>query len=129
MSRYKTLNREITAITLEVARNGKVLEYMVAEKRQHFNAANETTFEPSTEVAIRESARQDVYVFFSGLLDAETAVLHIHFNPLVVWVWMGGFIMAFGGIIVMWPQAERRERGYVAELAPQHEGALAGAGA
>ncbi len=129
MSRYKTLNREATAITLETARNGKPMGYMVAEKRQHFDATGATTFEPSTEVAINEMAKQDVYVFFSGLLDAETAVLHIHFNPLVVWVWMGGFIMAFGGIIVMWPQAQARERGYVAELAPQHDGALAGAGA
>jgi len=128
MSRYKTLNREVTAITLETARNGKPMGFMVAEKRQHFDATGATTFEPSTEVAINEMAKQDVYVFFSGLLDAETAVLHIHFNPLVVWVWMGGFIMAFGGIIVMWPQAQQRERGYVAELAPQHEGALAGAG-
>jgi hypothetical protein len=41
---------------------------------------------------------------------------------------LGGFIMAFGGIIVMWPQAERRERGYVAELAPQHEPALVSVG-
>jgi cytochrome c-type biogenesis protein CcmF len=129
MSRYRTLNREATAITLETARNGKPMGFMVAEKRQHFDATGATTFEPSTEVAINEMARQDVYVFFSGLLDAETAVLHIHFNPLVVWVWMGGFIMAFGGIIVMWPQAEQRERGYVAELAPQHDGAMAGAGA
>jgi len=129
MSRYKTLNREVTAITLETARNGKPMGFMVAEKRQHFDATGATTFEPSTEVAINEMAKQDVYVFFSGLLNAETAVLHIHFNPLVVWVWMGAFIMAFGGIIVMWPQAQQRERGYAAELSPQHEGALAGAGA
>jgi cytochrome c-type biogenesis protein CcmF len=129
MSRYKTLNREVTAITLETARNGKPMGFMVAEKRQHFDATGATTFEPSTEVAINEMAKQDVYVFFSGLLDAETAVLHIHFNPLVVWVWMGGFIMAFGGMIVMWPQAQQRERGYVAELSPQHEGVLTGAGA
>ncbi len=129
MSRYKTLNREVTAITLAIAQNGEPRGYLLAEKRQHFDASGATTFEPSTEVAIREMARQDVYVFFSGLLDAETAILHINFNPLVIWVWIGGFIMAFGGVIVMWPQAERRERGYVAELRPRHEDALAGAGA
>jgi cytochrome c-type biogenesis protein CcmF len=128
LSRYETLNRLNTAVTLEVARDGKAMGYMVAEKRQHFDAQKNATFEPSTEVAIRESAKQDVYVFFSGLMDEQTAVLHIHFNPLVQWVWLGGFIMAFGGIIVMWPQAERRERGYVAELAPQHEPALVSVG-
>ncbi len=120
LSRYKTLNREVAAITLEVQRNGKPMGYMLAEKRQHFDAMNNPTFEPSTEVAIKEMARQDVYVFFSGLLDADTAVLHIHFNPLVIWVWIGGMLMAFGGIIVMWPQARDRERGYLAELSPQH---------
>lgn len=130
MSRYETLNRLNTAVTLEVARDGQPVGYMVAEKRQHFDAQKNATFEPSTEVAIRESAKQDVYVFFSGLMDEETAVLHIHFNPLVQWVWLGGFIMAFGGLIVMWPQAEqRRERGYAAELEPQHEPALVSTGA
>lgn len=126
MSTYETLNRRVTAISLIAAKNGEPQGVMLAEKRQHFDSNRNTSFEPSTEVAIKETAKQDVYVFFSGLLDADTAVLHIHFNPLVVWVWVGGFIMAFGGIVVMWPQAERRERGYVAELAPQHERMLAG---
>jgi cytochrome c-type biogenesis protein CcmF len=129
LSRFKTLNRETWALNLAVSKNGKPQGYMLAERRQHFNSLGEPTFDPSTEVAIRESARQDVYVYMRGMLDADTAVLNIHFNPLVVWVWMGGFLMAFGGIIVMWPQAAQRERGYVAELEPRHEGALVGAGA
>ena len=39
--------------------------------------------------------------------------------------------MAFGGLIVMWPQAQRAERegGYVAQLPSASEGALVGAGA
>ena len=43
--------------------------------------------------------------------------MRITFNPLVVWVWIGGMIMAIGGLIVMWPQAERRRApsGYVAD--------------
>ncbi len=129
MNSFETLNRRVTAISLVATYNGKPMGRMLAEKRQHFDSNRAETFEPSTEVAIMEMARQDVYVFFSGLRDAETAVLTFNFNPLVIWVWIGGFIMAFGGVIVMWPQAERRERGYVAELAPQHDGALVGAGA
>ena len=38
----------------------------------------------------------------------ERAEMRIAFNPLVVWVWIGGVIMAIGGLIVMWPTAERR---------------------
>jgi len=36
-----------------------------------------------------------------------------------VWVWLGGILMAIGGIVVMWPQAERRRQsGYATELRP-----------
>ncbi|MDB4899824.1 MAG: cytochrome c assembly protein, partial [Gemmatimonadetes bacterium] len=74
-------------------------------------------FEPSTEVGIRTSAKMDLYVVLAGVRD-ETAELRISFNPLVVWVWIGGMVMAIGGLIVMWPQAERRRSGgYVATLA------------
>ena len=34
---------------------------------------------------------------------------------------IGGILMALGGLIVMWPQSERkRQGGYVTELTPQH---------
>ena len=32
------------------------------------------------------------------------------FNPLVVWVWAGGFVMMVGGLIVMWPAAATVQR-------------------
>ena len=74
MSTYETLNRRVTAVSLRTTRNGEPMGMMLAEKRQHFDASGNTTFEPSTEVAIKEMAKQDVYVFFSGLLDTDTAV-------------------------------------------------------
>jgi cytochrome c-type biogenesis protein CcmF len=61
----------------------------------------------------------DVYLVLAGVV-ANKAEIRVNFNPLVVWVWHGGVIMALGGLIVMWPQSEKRRRqgGYVAELAP-----------
>jgi cytochrome c-type biogenesis protein CcmF len=69
------------------------------------------------------SLKQDVYVVLAGVNQDETAEVRITFNPLVEWVWFGGMIMALGGLIVMWPQAERRrpQSGYVAVLAPERE--------
>jgi cytochrome c-type biogenesis protein CcmF len=57
----------------------------------------------------------------------ETAEIRITFNPLVVWVWVGGIIMAIGGLIVMWPQAQRRRvaGGYASALRPETETASA----
>ena len=84
----------------------------------------EPTFQPSTEVGILVTQRQDVYLVLAGAING-TAEVRINFNPLVVWVWHGGVLMAIGGLIVMWPQSEKRRRqgGYVAELVPQHEAA------
>src|SRR5215213_620789 len=119
VSTSKTLNRYITAVGLEVWRAGVPQGIISSEKRQYIDSNGQPLFEPSTEVGIQTSAKQDLYIVLAGVRD-ETAELRISFNPLVVWVWIGGMIMAIGGLIVMWPQAERRRapRGYVATLEP-----------
>ncbi len=118
VSTSRSLNRDITAAALETWRNGVRVGLIRTEKRQYFDAARRPTFEPSTEVGIRTSVRQDVYVVLAGVRD-DIAELRITFNPLVMWVWHGGALMAIGGLIVMWPQAERRRQaGYATELKP-----------
>ncbi len=130
VSRFEQLNRKVLAVSFDVTKDGKKMGILSSEKRQHVDSNDQPTFEPSTEVGILESPAQDVYLVFTGAVDAETAAVHINFNPLVWWVWFGGIMMAFGGIIVMWPQATKeRESGYVAELPSQPEGVLVGAGA
>jgi cytochrome c-type biogenesis protein CcmF len=121
-SQYKALNRYVTAISLETERDGQPMGIITSEKRQHVDSRDQPTFEPSTEVGIRASLKQDVYVVLAGVTQSETAELRIQFNPLVEWVWIGGLFMAIGGLIVMWPQAERKrsQSGYVAVLPPEH---------
>ncbi len=123
VSTSRSLNRDIVSVALDVSRNGKPLGLITSEKRQYFDSQRRPTFEPSTEVGIRSDAKQDAYIVLAGVRD-ESAELRITFNPLVVWVWIGGAIMALGGLIVMWPQAERRRQsGYATQLRPAHEGA------
>jgi cytochrome c-type biogenesis protein CcmF len=125
VSTSETLNRFVTAVGLEVWRDGVRQGILTSEKRQHFDSNKQPQFEPSTEVGIRTSAAMDLYVVLAGVRD-ETAELRISFNPLVVWVWIGGMVMAVGGLIVMWPQTERRRAGgYVATLAPAPRAELA----
>jgi cytochrome c-type biogenesis protein CcmF len=120
VSTDKRQNRLVTAVALELSRDGKPAGFIQSEKRQYFDSADRPTFEPSTEVGIRSTAKLDTYVVLAGVR-GEVAELRITFNPLVVWVWIGGGLMAIGGLIVMWPQAERRRRaqaGYVSVLKP-----------
>jgi cytochrome c-type biogenesis protein CcmF len=120
VSSDKVKNRYVTAVALETTRNGKRMPFIRSEKRQHVDSQDNPTFEPSTEVGILSSLREDVYVVLAGVTRQETAEMRITFNPLVWWVWFGGMIMAVGGLIVMWPQAERRkaQAGYHTVLAP-----------
>jgi cytochrome c-type biogenesis protein CcmF len=126
VSRYEELNRQVTAVVLEATRPGMAPTLIKSEKRQHVDSRGQPTFEPSTEVGILESLRQDVYLVLHGVSGEETAEIRITFNPLVWWVWYGGIIMAIGGLIVMWPQATRtgtgrREGGYVVVMQPAAE--------
>ena len=127
LSRYKEQNRYVAGITLAARMNGGPIQIVRSEKRQHVDAFDNPTFEPSTEVGLIEGLRQDVYVVLAGVTGESVASLAITFNPLVVWVWIGGMLMAAGGVIVMWPAADRRraQSGYVAVLRPEHAGAEA----
>jgi cytochrome c-type biogenesis protein CcmF len=120
ISRYDLLNRQVTALALDLSRDGKRAGVLTTEKRQHVDSRGAPTFEPSTEVGIRESWHQDVYVVLAGVGENETAEIRITFNPLVRWVWLGGGLMALGGLIVMWPHAERKrvQSGYAVSMPP-----------
>src|SRR6059058_5673425 len=87
VSQYDALNRQVTAATLEIERNGKRLGVLTTEKRQHVDGLGRPTFQPSTEVGIRSDLREDLYVVLAGLVNGtEQAVFRFTINPLVWWV-------------------------------------------
>jgi len=104
ISQYNALNRQVTAALLDVRRDGKDIGRLRTEKRQHVDALGNPTFEPSTEVGIMSGLRVDLYVVLAGLVNGtEQAVFRFTINPLVWWVWFGGFVLVIGGLIVLWP--------------------------
>src|SRR6266576_3673357 len=121
ISQYDALNRQVTAATLDVSRDGKRLGVLTTEKRQHVDGLGRPTFQPSSEVGIRSDLREDLYVVLGGVVNGtEQAVFRFTINPLVWWVWYGGMIVALGGLIVMWPggspAAKRAQAGYAVRL-------------
>jgi len=104
VSQYSTLNRIVSAATLELQRDGRHAGRLTSEKRQHVNSFGEPTFQPSTEVGIRSGLREDLYVVYAGsIAGTEQSNFAITINPLVWWVWAGGVILVVGGIVAMWP--------------------------
>jgi cytochrome c-type biogenesis protein CcmF len=104
VSQFEALNRIVSAATVSVARDGKPDGLMTSEKRQHVDSFKRPTFEPSTEVGIRSGLQEDLYITYAGSVNGtEEAVYRFTINPLVWWLWFGGFVLVFGGVVTMWP--------------------------
>ena len=89
----------ITAHTI-VFRDGEEVAKMYPAKwffRKHED-------QPTTEVAIRRSFAEDIYLVMPAFnLEEQSASMEIVINPLVNWVWVGFGIMAIGTGIALLP--------------------------
>jgi len=62
--------------------------------------------EPTTEVAIRRTFAEDLYIVMAAFaIEEQTASVEVHINPLVNWVWFGFGILAIGTGIALLPEA------------------------
>ncbi len=108
VSQFEALNRVVTQASVQVTKDGKSIGVINSEKRQHFSepapGVRQKSFEPSTEVGIRTTYQEDLYIVYAGsVAGTEEAVYRFTINPLVVWVWIGGVVLVIGGLITMWP--------------------------
>jgi cytochrome c-type biogenesis protein CcmF len=53
----------------------------------------------------QSSLSEDIYLILSGFseIDRNQATLKALVRPLVIWMWIGGFVIAFGTLICIWP--------------------------
>jgi len=125
VSTSNSIDRDVVAVGLEMFRDGKRMGVISSEKRTYVDSRRNPLFQPTTEVAIHTTAKLDTYLVLAGVRGPDIAELRVTFNPLVVWVWIGGFLMMIGGLVVMWPQAERRraQGGYAAVMPPSQPAA------
>jgi cytochrome c-type biogenesis protein CcmF len=107
-------NLEWQAIALfSVERGGEALGTLTTEKRRYVNRE-----ETMTEVGIRSTAYEDLYLILSavddlsGALNADSAAqgidLQVLVKPLIALLWYGGLVLVAGSLIGLWPSAERR---------------------
>ncbi len=61
-----------------------------------------------TEVALHSTLKEDLYVVLAGLEADGLASFQVLINPMVVWLWIGGFVLLIGTLIAAWPAGKRR---------------------
>ncbi|MDP6625654.1 MAG: cytochrome c-type biogenesis CcmF C-terminal domain-containing protein, partial [Nitrospinota bacterium] len=70
-----------------------------------------TRQQPSSEVDIRSTLKEDLYVILAAYDETDNAAtFKILINPLAKWLWIGGVILGFGTIICMWPDMREKRR-------------------
>jgi cytochrome c-type biogenesis protein CcmF len=60
-----------------------------------------------TEVAIRTTLKEDLYVILANLDEDGLAAFQIVINPLIIWIWIGGGVLLAGTAIAAWPRRRR----------------------
>ena len=99
--------------TVSVEKDGVAKGILTTEKRQYV-----TSDQLMTEVGIRQTVQEDLYLILSGMDDVDGALsassaaqgidLQVLVKPFVAWIWYGGLILALGTVIALWPSVDRR---------------------
>jgi cytochrome c-type biogenesis protein CcmF len=86
---------------MNVFKGGKQIATLNPERR--FYKASQQT---STMVANRSTPQEDLYVVYEGQnLDTGRPIIKVHLNPLVMWIWIGVWIMIAGTVVALIPNA------------------------
>lgn len=62
-----------------------------------------TSEQPSTEPAIESTWLEDFYITLAGWEQDQSVSFKVNINPLVKWLWAGGYVLVFGSIFALWP--------------------------
>ncbi|MBT5559355.1 MAG: heme lyase NrfEFG subunit NrfE, partial [Proteobacteria bacterium] len=94
-----------------VLRDGEELFSLEPEKR--FYPATQS---PMTEAAINGSLPRDIYISLGDELDSGAWTARLYYKSFAECIWLGGFMMAFGGLITMFDRRYRRRRSKTTEM-------------
>jgi cytochrome c-type biogenesis protein CcmF len=111
---YKGSRREVDQdkqmifADLDVEKNGRALPQVHPAKFIY----NQSNMGPTTEVSQLNGLRDDLYVVVGTIdPDSKRATFRIHVNPLVLYIWIGVFILVGGAAVSLWPDVSLREVG------------------
>jgi cytochrome c-type biogenesis protein CcmF len=99
-----TKDRLAVTTRLKAFREGQAIGYLVPERRFYENREDQ----PTSEVSIISDWKEDLYVALTGYNRDGRASFRILINPLVPWLWIGGYVISFGVLLAVWPHRRRK---------------------
>jgi cytochrome c-type biogenesis protein CcmF len=110
---YRALEGEV-----EVRRNGEFVATLRPQKRTYLVQQN-----PMTEAGIHTGWNRDLFVALGDPLGNGAWSVRLQYKPLIIFIWLGAFVMAAGGVVAASDRRYRvnatvRERGKAAAESP-----------
>jgi cytochrome c-type biogenesis protein CcmF len=109
--------RNVARAVLSVYKNGKYVGELHPRRDYYYESQ-----QPMTIPAVRSTLEDDFYVLLVDWqpISSQGATFKIYHNPLVNWLWLGGFVFIFGTMVAAWPDRDpessrlhARQRSYV----------------
>jgi len=102
---------------MDVYQNGKKVDTLTPQ-RLFYKASQQASTKPS----IRSNFQEDLYLVYEGQNEKGQPIIKAHLNPLVIWIWIGVWIMLVGTGLALVPNAPAAvrvpARRFVEQVAP-----------
>ena len=96
---------------MDVYKNGRQIDTLYPERR-FYQASRQAQTMPT----IRSTLNEDLYLVYEGQNEAGQPIIKAHLNPLVMWIWLGVWIILGGTVLALVPNAPAPVRVTVAKL-------------
>ena len=93
--------KDVVFAHLAIFKGGEKIDDLYPEKDFHHKSE-----QPMTEVKIRSTLKEDLYLVLSGWEEGGQATFHVFINPLVQLIWIGIGVMVLGGMFVLVPNKQ-----------------------
>lgn len=111
---YKTFGemqdsrKDIVYAQMEIFKNKDKIAKLTPERFIYKSVMGER--QVTSEVALRSTLKEDLYISLASIQNDGSATFVIMLNPLMNWMWIGGFVITLGIIIIFFDQIKRRTR-------------------
>jgi cytochrome c-type biogenesis protein CcmF len=96
--------RNVARAVVSVYKSGKYVGELHPRRDYYYESQ-----QPMTIAGVRSNMEDDLYVILVDWQPLSTtgATFKIYHNPLVNWLWLGGFVFILGTLVAAWPDKER----------------------
>jgi cytochrome c-type biogenesis protein CcmF len=103
----RTPNYDSSKAIVSLFEDGVLVARMLPERRFYPAGEGQST----SEVSVLSDLKEDLYVNYAGTIERTDgqgllAVIQVFLNPLVMWVWIGGIVVASGTMVALLPNKQ-----------------------